>query len=846
MIDVAASDSVAKNTERGKTHISHFVIAIGVILVLVVAVAASISAWMLRQEVEKQWSEQLNNLSLILAEKTSQEIGIAYFILSSIEEEVKKAEIKNLDELRDKMLGQKMNKMLSAWLTKQPQIEVAAILGANGDVVNSSRLFPVSKINLADQAYFKKHRDDPDLAVYINKPINKPILDEGSRKWTFYLSRRLNDEDGAFIGVALVGVSSSFFSDFFKKISLGEGASISLYHRDFTLLARWPHLDNMMGKANRSGSSYTIIEERKQSYGTLLTESPRFSDSGRIVSRMGASRLVEKYPFIVNLTITEDLFLADWYRVVKTLGAFAIGSMLTLGAAFFYLAKLLTRREEDMAATLLLKQQAEAASRAKSEFLTMMSHEIRTPLTSIIGYAELMCDSPDGLSADEAAQAILRNGRHLLRIINDILDLSKIEAGRLQLEKIGFSPLDVIWNLDSMIGAQAHGKGIEFNTVVTYPMPSKIVGDPTRWKQILLNLYGNAVKFTELGAVNATLSYHPERSVMTCTVSDSGIGMNEAQITSLFKPFSQADSTITRKYGGTGLGLNLVRQLAERMQGKVSVSSKMGQGSVFTIEILAPVDEDAQWLTKANTMTLESIQSATKLPENLHGRVLLAEDSPDNRRLVGTCLRRLGIDFSFAENGEEAVQLAMNEEFDVILMDMQMPVMDGLTATEILRATGYGGPIVAFTANVMSEDIERYLAKGCSHCVGKPIDFTEFTRLLAELLGDKSNPSKALASPMTAFDLPEFQLLKASYEASFYARLMALKACVTGGDWVEAERLAHILKGSGGTYGYPEVSQIAHSLEQHIRAGEAEEAVIAMEQLLTLDVLQKFLSVGAT
>lgn len=841
MIDVAASGASQK-AERGKTYISHFVIAIGVILVLVVAVGASISAWLQRQEVERQWSEQLNNLSLILAEKTSQEIGIAYLALNSIEEDVKKAGIKNLDELYSKMSGQEMNQILSARVAQQPQIEVAAILGGNGDIINSSRLFPVSKINLADQTYFKKHRNDPDLEVY----INKPILDEGSRKWAFYLSRRLNGEDGAFIGVVLVGVSSRFFSDFFKKISLGMGASISLYHRDFTLLARWPHLDKMMGKANRSGSSYTIIHEMKQSYGTLLTESPRFSDSGRAVSRMGAARLTEKYPFIVNITITEDLFLSDWYRGVKTLGAFAIGSMLALGAAFFYLAKLLMRREDDMAATLLLKQQAEAASRAKSEFLTMMSHEIRTPLTSIIGFAELMNDSPDGLDAGEAAQAILRNGQHLLHIINDILDLSKIEAGRLQLEQISFSPLDVIWNLDSMIGAQAHGKGIEFNTEITYPMPSRIIGDPTRLKQILLNLYGNAVKFTELGAVKATLSYHPESAIMTCTVSDSGIGMSEAQMAGLFTPFSQADNTITRKYGGTGLGLNLVRQLAERMHGKVSVSSKVGQGSVFKIEILAPVDANAQWLTQASTMTLESIQSDTKLPKNLRGRVLLAEDSPDNRRLVGTCLRRLGIEFAFAENGEEAVQLAMNEEFDLILMDMQMPVMDGLTATEILRATGYGGPIVAFTANVMSEDVERYLAKGCTHCVGKPIDLAVFTRLLAELLGEKSSPPEVLASSVTAFDLPEFQALKAVYEASFYERLMALNACVASGDWAEAERLAHILKGSGGTYGYPDVSQIAHRIEQHSRAGEAKEAVIAMEQLLALDALQKFLSVGAT
>jgi hypothetical protein len=818
-------------------HASHFAMLLGTFLVLTIAAAAAFSAWILRQELIENWRDQLGNMSLILAEKTSQEINAGYFVLGSIADGVKNANIKDADDLRQRMAILEIHDILHDRTSGLPQIEVASIIGANGDVINFTRAYPVPPLNLADRDYFQKHAHDPDLSVHLSEPFRNKT----NQKWTFYLTRRLNGAHGEFIGIALVGISCDFFMNFYKKINLGKGASISLYRRDFVLLARWPQTDSMMGKINLSGSSYTVIEKLKKNNGVLVTSSSRFAEDGRAVFRMGAPRLLDKFPLIVTLTITGDLFLADWYRVVKTLGVLTAASIAALVIAFFYLVQLLLRRERDMAATLLLQRQAEAASLAKSEFLAMMSHEIRTPLTAIIGFAEMMEMSPNSLAPGEAGQTILRNGKHLLHIINDILDLSKIEAGSMQLENIAFSPLEIMWNLDSMIGAHAHGKGIGFNTIITYPMPSKIIGDPTRWKQILFNLYGNAVKFTEAGAVKTTISYNPDRSILTCSVADSGIGMTDEQMSILFKPFSQADGTITRKYGGTGLGLHLVRQLAERMRGKVSVTSAPGKGSVFTIDILAPMAEGATLLTAESTATFESIQQTAAVPDSLHGRVLLAEDSPDNRRLIGACLRRLGLDFAFAENGEEAVQQAMTEDFDVILMDMQMPVMDGLTATELLRATGYGGPIIALTANVMSDDIERYLEKGCTYCIGKPIDFGEFTRILSELLGGTAPTASAALS---AFDLPEFQHLKAEYERTFYQRLMALKACVDSGNWQETERLAHIMKGSGGTYGYPEVTHIAHSLEQHARNGAAQDATDALRQLLALDVLQKFISAG--
>ncbi len=826
----SALSLMARTPWRGRIRLTQLTLAIGVFLIAAIGVGTVVSALMLRAEVINEWRSQLSNTSLIIAEKTAQEMAATYMVLDRITEGIKTVGIQNAADLRSRMAIVEVYDVMRDRTASLRQIDVASIVAANGDMINFTRSYPAPPINLADRDYFQEHVRNPDLGVHISKPFRN----KGNGKWTFYLSRRLNGSAGEFIGVALVGVSCDFFTDFYRKVHLGDGANITLYRRDFTLLARFPHVDALMGEVNRSGTSYKVIEVMKKTDDVLVTSSARFADDGREVYRMGAPRLVNNFPLIVAVTITSDLFLADWYRVVKVIGAVSAASIAAMAFCFVLLLRVLRRRERDMAATQELQRQAEAASRAKSEFLAMMSHEIRTPLTSIIGFAELMESAPHSIEKGEAGQAILRNGRHLLHVINDILDLSKIEAGQLHIEQIGFSPLELIWLLDSTIGAQARGKGIAFDTTVQYPMPARVIGDPTRWKQILFNLYGNAVKFTEQGGVAVTLSYRD--GMLVCSVRDTGIGMSEAQLAGLFKPFAQADGTVTRKYGGTGLGLHLVRQLADKMHGSVTVASVPGQGSVFTSEVAAPPAPDTAWLDAAPAPPAPNATSAPTA-QHLHGFVLLAEDGPDNRKLIGAYLGRLGLAYATVENGALAVEQAMRVHFDVLLMDMQMPVMDGLSATKMLRATGYGGPIVALTANVMQDDVARYLASGCDACVGKPIDFAEFTRVLAEVLG-QSDRGEVLA----VGELPEFRALRNEFEGALGARLLQLKASVEAGDWARAEQLAHSLKGSAGSFGYGSVTDAARALETQVRAGAPAAALQALQQLLALDDIQIFLS----
>ena len=808
----------------GKSRSSRLAIVVGAFLVCAIIVSACASVWVARRQAIEEWRAQLSNLSLILAEQTSQELTSAYLILDSIVESVQGADVGSDAQLRGRMAAPEIYAGMRDKKRAVPQIDVATIVAANGDVVNFTRSFPAPPINLADRDYFQEHVKNPNLGVFISKPVRN----KGNQQWTFYLSRRLNGAHGEFIGLALVGFSSGFLSNFYQKISLGEGASVTLYRRDFTVLARWPQLDALMGQVNRTGSSYTVIEEMKKSNDVLVTSGPRFAQQGQEIYRMGAPRLIDKYPLIINITVTEDLFLSQWRQLAVVIAAITGCSVAAIVVAFLLLLKSLKRREADMAVTLRLKTEAEAASRAKSEFLAMMSHEIRTPLTSIIGFAELL----DG----EAGGIILRNGQHLLSIINDILDISKIEAGRLLLEQMAFSPLDIVAGVESMMRAQARSKGIAFEVDVAYPLPALVVADATRWKQILFNLCSNAIKFTELGTVRLSLRYDAAERQLVCVVADTGIGIAAQHMALLFQPFSQADSAIARKYGGTGLGLHLVRQLAEKMGGQVGASSVPGQGSRFEVGVAAHAGAEP-WLQRAPDAPAQARPAPPTLARRLRGRVLVAEDGPDNRKLIGAFLDKLGLRYELVGNGMEAVERALGGDFDLVLMDVQMPLLDGIGATRTLRAAGYGAPIIALTANVMAEDVQRYLESGCTRCVGKPIDFNFLVQCLAELLpGDAGGEWTA---PSEAEALPGFGAIKRAFEDGLPGRLAQLQALAAGADWDALREQVHMLKGSAGSFGYPRVTELARALEQALERGDTAGVGALVRQLLALDEIMQ-------
>jgi signal transduction histidine kinase len=380
---------------------------------------------------------------------------------------------------------------------------------------------------------------------------------------------------------------------------------------------------------------------------------------------------------------------------------------------------------------------AEAAVRAKSAFLANMSHEIRTPMTAILGFAEVLLHE-EGLERAppqrrEAIETIQRNGEHLLGVINDILDVSKIESGKMSIEKISCSPFQIVEDVVSLMRVRAIAKGLELLKEYRFPIPAQIESDPTRLRQVLMNLLGNAIKFTEHGSVRIVTTYLADPMPrLGFEVIDTGVGVSQEEAAKLFQPFSQADSSTTRKFGGTGLGLTICKRLAEMLGGGISLMSSPGNGSTFSFWINLVSVEGVPMRHCARReppVELPAVQHpGRRETDHLPGcRILLAEDGPDNRRLISFLLQKAGAEVTFVENGKAAVDAAQAAEnsdasFDVILMDMQMPVMDGYEATRVLRSHGYRRPIVALTANAMTGDREKCLASGCDDFATKPIN----------------------------------------------------------------------------------------------------------------------------
>ena len=365
-----------------------------------------------------------------------------------------------------------------------------------------------------------------------------------------------------------------------------------------------------------------------------------------------------------------------------------------------------------------------------------MSHEIRTPMNAILGFTEVLRRN---IERDETKRrrhlnTIHSSGTHLLNLINDILDLSKIEADRLEVELIPCGVHHVIADVVTVMRVRAEQKNISLDYQFEGEIPETITSDPARLRQVLTNLVGNAIKFTETGGVRIVtrLDESDADAKMVIHVVDTGIGMSQDAATKIFDPFSQADVSVTRRFGGTGLGLSISKRLAEALGGGITVSSEEGVGSVFTVTISAgPIDGVpmiAPTPADLETQCEEAEHLVISLPEM---RVLLVDDGEENRDLMSVILEEAGTTFATAENGLEAIELATQQEWDVILMDMQMPVMDGYTATRKLREQGYQKPIIALTAHAMQHAEQECLDAGCSGFLTKPIDFDRLINTLA-------------------------------------------------------------------------------------------------------------------
>jgi len=407
---------------------------------------------------------------------------------------------------------------------------------------------------------------------------------------------------------------------------------------------------------------------------------------------------------------------------------------------------------------------AEASSKAKSEFVANMSHEIRTPLNGVLGFTELLMlrlDDGDTEECHDFLDTIEASGRHLAILLNDILDISKIEAGKLEVERVPCSPHEILTHVVNLLRVQAREKGLELQYRWASQTPKMIHTDPARLRQVIMNLVGNAVKFTEQGFVCITARFDEQHRTLAVSVEDTGVGISEEKQQNIFLPFVQADTTVTRRFGGTGLGLTISRRLAVAMGGELSVTSEEGCGSCFTATFttgefegltnLSSTFLDAAAPTNSGSGDRRSGDSDQKncnivAPHEASGKktggrlaaanILVVEDGPTNRKLITVILEQAGATVVVAENGQIGLDLGRDGSFDLILMDMQMPVMDGYTSTTKLREAGITVPIVALTAHAMSGAREECLTAGCSDYMTKPIVPAKLLDLVASQVFD--------------------------------------------------------------------------------------------------------------
>jgi len=503
------------------------------------------------------------------------------------------------------------------------------------------------------------------------------------------------------------------------------------------------------------------------------------------------------------------------------------------------------------------KEDAEAANLAKSEFLANMSHEIRTPMNAILGFTDILRRGY-GTSRQDPTKylnTIHSSGQHLLGLINDILDLSKVEAGRMEVERMPCAPHAIVREVLRVLAVKAKEKGISLSFEAENALPKSIISDPSRLRQIVTNLVGNAIKFTSAGEVKVVLSLISERPTkLRIDVVDTGIGMSQTHMTRIFDPFSQADSSVTRRFGGTGLGLTISRRFAEALGGGISVQSEEGRGSVFSITL------DTGSLDGIELLSPDEIYAHEELGCDQHAtwqfqskRVLVVDDGTENRELVSLVLEEAGIEVEEAENGKVGSDMAMERNYDLILMDMQMPVMNGYVATRRLREHGLKLPIFALTANAMKGFEQKCMEAGCTGFLTKPIDIDELLDALGKVLGGERIESQVAIDDMqsntvaltAALDhsplistlpmhLPRFRQVVASFVPRLHDRLDEMDVARGEENFEELAQLAHWLKGAGGTVGFDAFTTPSAELEQSAKDHRMEDVVVILADIRSL------------
>ncbi len=690
-----------------------------------------------------------------------------------------------------------------------------AIISRDGFLVASNIALPGDRVDLSDREHFRIHRQSDTDELFISKPVFGRV----SGKWSIQLTRRIVMPDGKFGGVVVVSLDPAYISSFYKSIDLGADGVISLIGTDGIVRARAATRDT---EVRETAVSSEILEHFKRaSSGSFVTRST--SDDAE---RLYNYRAVKDYPLIIVVEASErDVFAAaDRNRTSYTAAAALLTILLLYGTVLIWRYQLGLAEARDA---------AEAGTRARSEFLAMMSHEIRTPMNGVIGTADLLIES--GISGEQArlAKTLRESAVHLLQIINDVLDFSKLDARRLEFEQIDFDLRECVEGVIDMLTPRAREKGLRLAAVVSPEIPRRVIGDPGRLRQLLLNLVGNGIKFTNFGGVTVTVKkvgeISPDRARIAFAVTDTGIGIPSDAISLLFREFSQLDPSISRRFGGTGLGLAICKRLVDLMDGAITVESKVGEGSTFTFTVPILLNDAAP-----QTATVEPADKMAMPPL----RLLLAEDDRTNRLVATKMLSTFGLVADEVTNGVEAVEAATAVPYDVILMDVMMPEMDGLAATRVIRMLpGQNGKshIIGLTANALKQDEQQCRTAGMNDFLAKPVTLVGLEAALRRHIDTHVDAETAYGTtqepttPAPAFEAQVFSDLKRqlgtadalevlrTFMVDSERRIARMRADIASANARDVRREAHSMKSSAALFGFQRLAQIACELEVESR-----------------------------